>query len=109
MRAAKEGHSAAVSLLLQAGASWMTRDEDGMQPLHFGAMAGSQEVCKCLLSARADPRAVDDFDRTAYECLPAECVASRPGLRQWKAILQDLQDNDERPGAKAEGIFGRRL
>merc|ERR1719362_1924087 len=48
MRAAKEGHAKAVSILLESSATPHTQDEDGMTPLHFAAAAGCRVSCAAL-------------------------------------------------------------
>lgn len=108
MRAAKEGHHAAVILLLESSASPNARDEDGMAPLHFAAIAGSRKTCEALLAACANPAVLDDDGRDAFACLPRECTSSRTGAHDWAALLRTTRCQ---PGVAkpAASIFGRRL
>lgn len=105
MRAAKEGHLNAVALLLHFRASVNARDEDGMEPLHFAASAGSPEVCTALVAARADPTVTDEYGRDAFSLLPTDCVESHVGLQQWQALLQSRCE----PMTAVADIFGLRI
>ena len=66
--AAAAGHAAVVELLLHAGASPGTVDEDGQTPLHHAASEGHVEVVKRLAPA-ADCKELylaDSYQMTAY-------------------------------------------
>lgn len=106
MRAAKEGHNSAVTVLLQAGATCMARDEDGMQPLHFAASAGSEDVCKLLLAAHADPASVDDLGRDAFACLAKEFINSQTSLKEWTQLLRGPSVHAQ---PSFDDFFGKRL
>jgi len=105
MRASREGHAAAVQLLLHMRASFTARDEDGMQALHFAAFSGSTETCAALLRAGADPKTVDNDGRTALAHLPEHCHHDRLALPLWESLLKERPDIDGLAGA---AIFGQR-
>merc|ERR1712113_590622 len=48
MHAAREGHTEAVRLLIEASARLSDVDNEGMQVIHFAAIAGSHECCSLL-------------------------------------------------------------
>merc|ERR1719471_442362 len=76
-----------VQALLAARAAVNSRDEDGMQPIHFAASAGELEVVQALIGARASPDSRDDDEHTAMDHLP-EGVRNVPrDMRRWRAVL----------------------
>lgn len=57
------GHVDAIRLLISAGASVDTLDEDDMRPMHRACQSGSLEAVKALLESGADINDVDiDID-----------------------------------------------
>lgn len=89
MQAAKGGKAMAVALLLDARAAIHSRDELGMQPLHFAATIGCRESCQYLIWARACPRYLDEARRSVFSCLPPRCIASAAERREWALLLQE--------------------
>jgi len=72
MHAALGGYTKACRVLLAAGASVNSQDEDRMQPLHFAANSGNLEVFTLLLQAKADPWAKDSEGRSALHYLASD-------------------------------------
>jgi len=92
MHASNEGHFAAVKLLLSYGAELGLQDTDGMQAIHFAAEAASAECFRVLFEAGADPLAMDNFDRSALECLPPLLMTSSDSAKQeWQAVFQEVK------------------
>jgi len=109
MLAAKEGRIAAVQALLEACASPLAQDQDGMRPLHFAASSGCRECCLALLAAGADPTDLDDFGRDALGCVPAAITCTRTGLQEWEALLQKVGSMQSGEKDAHKSIFGQRL
>eukprot|EP00929_Paragymnodinium_shiwhaense_P100240 TRINITY_DN62425_c0_g1_i1.p1 TRINITY_DN62425_c0_g1~~TRINITY_DN62425_c0_g1_i1.p1 ORF type:complete len:238 (+),score=52.33 TRINITY_DN62425_c0_g1_i1:75-788(+) len=87
MRAAHQGHSQAVKVLVQAGADVKAMDMDGMTPLHLAAEAGCVQTVEILLTAGADASSIDDFDRAPLDCAPPSVMAGFYERRQWRRLL----------------------
>eukprot|EP00929_Paragymnodinium_shiwhaense_P015542 TRINITY_DN12364_c0_g1_i2.p1 TRINITY_DN12364_c0_g1~~TRINITY_DN12364_c0_g1_i2.p1 ORF type:complete len:206 (-),score=15.16 TRINITY_DN12364_c0_g1_i2:255-872(-) len=106
MRAALEGQSKAITLLVQRGANMNAEDEDGMTALHFAAAAACQDSCKALLNARASPLAVDRQGLSAYGHVPLECLYSKQERQSWQYLLSTDSAEDEQAlfGSKADTI-----
>ena len=66
-RAAREGHTDAVKLLMDHGANNDVKDNDGETPIYWAAVKGHTGTVKLLLSAGADPQIADDKGKTARE------------------------------------------
>eukprot|EP00929_Paragymnodinium_shiwhaense_P103399 TRINITY_DN66873_c0_g1_i2.p1 TRINITY_DN66873_c0_g1~~TRINITY_DN66873_c0_g1_i2.p1 ORF type:complete len:198 (-),score=48.82 TRINITY_DN66873_c0_g1_i2:228-821(-) len=79
MRAVNGRHSDCVQLLLDVKADVASKDEDGMQPVHFSAMRGM------LLLAKADPLARDGSGHDVLSMLPKDL--ERKEKREWLALL----------------------
>lgn len=95
MQAAKGGKAMAVALLLDAKALVHSRDELGMQPLHFAASIGCRESCQYLIGARACPRYLDEAKRNVFSCLPPRCIATAAERREWALLLQETLPGSE--------------
>lgn len=65
MKAADEGLSGTVSLLIKHGANVNHRDEDGETPLMFAADEGHTRVVEILIKAGADVNAVNKDGESA--------------------------------------------
>eukprot|EP00746_Dinoflagellata_sp_MGD_P166900 gnl/MRDRNA2_/MRDRNA2_97119_c0_seq1.p1 gnl/MRDRNA2_/MRDRNA2_97119_c0~~gnl/MRDRNA2_/MRDRNA2_97119_c0_seq1.p1 ORF type:complete len:258 (-),score=52.09 gnl/MRDRNA2_/MRDRNA2_97119_c0_seq1:245-1018(-) len=92
MYAAREGHYHVVGFLLEARANPHAADLEGMRPLHFAALSGSPEVCKCLIDAGAATTEVDDQGQRAYDWLPVSMLGDIESRRRWESLL--LMDKD---------------
>ena len=64
MLAVENSHMDCVQFLLNQGASVEKITEDGSTVLH---LAETKEIAKLLLDAGANPHAIDNLERTAYE------------------------------------------
>lgn len=64
LRAAAEGSSLTVDLLLRAGVPTSAADVEGRTALHLAAAAGHVAICEKLLSSNADVNAVDRWGAT---------------------------------------------
>lgn len=64
LRAAAEGSSVTVDLLLRAGVSTAAADVEGRTALHLAAAAGHVAICEKLIAANADVNAVDRWGAT---------------------------------------------
>ncbi|UCC44418.1 MAG: ankyrin repeat domain-containing protein [Candidatus Zixiibacteriota bacterium] len=91
---ASRGHSEAVALLIDKGASVDARsDLDGGTPLHYAAENGHREVVKLLLSKGASITAKDMSERTALH------------LAAWEGQVEVLERLcDEMAGAKRSNL-----
>ena len=70
MAAGYNNYPAIISVLLEAGADPIARDELGETPLHEAAQSnGNPDVITVLLEAGADPRAQDELGRTPVSLL----------------------------------------
>mmetsp|Transcript_76697 Transcript_76697/g.228664 ORF Transcript_76697/g.228664 Transcript_76697/m.228664 type:complete len:225 (+) Transcript_76697:103-777(+) len=87
MYASQNGSVAATSLLLQAKAQVLARDEDGLRPLHFAAGSGVLEVCEILLRHGAERDAADEDGRRAIDYVPQGCTIMRTDREKWEALL----------------------
>ena len=63
-RAADEGKTDVVQVLIDAGADIDTKNEDGSSPLHMASRSGALKVVKMLVKAGARVNATDDFGDT---------------------------------------------
>eukprot|EP00443_Scrippsiella_acuminata_P031527 CAMPEP_0115285248 /NCGR_PEP_ID=MMETSP0270-20121206/61325_1 /TAXON_ID=71861 /ORGANISM="Scrippsiella trochoidea, Strain CCMP3099" /LENGTH=194 /DNA_ID=CAMNT_0002702249 /DNA_START=133 /DNA_END=717 /DNA_ORIENTATION=- len=109
MRSAQEGHTKAVQTLLEACASPLAQDEDGMSPIHFAAQSGCRECCLLLMAAGSDPAALDDFGRDAFGCLPSSSTQTRAGLQEWEMLLRKVGGQQSDKQETPSSIFGQRL
>lgn len=107
MRASLEGHDSTVQLLLQARASLVARDEDGMQAIHFAAQSGCVRVCEVLLEAGANPQIQDDAGVSAWDHLPSQCRETPDTELQWRNVFRNPAEqrgrNGVAPGQRACG------
>mmetsp|Transcript_17506 Transcript_17506/g.40776 ORF Transcript_17506/g.40776 Transcript_17506/m.40776 type:complete len:253 (+) Transcript_17506:50-808(+) len=93
MRAAHNGHAAAVAALLQRKASPLQQDEDGLTALHFAAMGGSASCCKLLQDAGAPCDVVDDNGKAPIDLIPSDLVEIKEDRQAWEAILRPMPKN----------------
>ena len=68
--ATEGGHSAAVSVLIEEGASIERPDNKGMQPIHVAARDGRLDILQLLLQEGADPDCVGP-----HKIRPTHCAA----------------------------------
>ncbi|MHB9106385.1 MAG: ankyrin repeat domain-containing protein [Armatimonadota bacterium] len=80
--AVRERQSAAVALLLDAGASLKAQDTDGLTPLHLAARGGDAEMAVLLLNRKADILARDHQGWT-----PLQWAIASDHLDTAKALL----------------------
>ena len=64
LKAAAEGSTSTVELLIRAGVSTAAADVEGRTALHLAAAAGHVAICERLLAANADVNAVDRWGAT---------------------------------------------
>ena len=86
-KAAKEGDSDRVDILLAAGANPNAVDKKGSTALMYAAGKGHAEIAKSLLDAEANPNVVDDDGWTAL------IVATFEGHYEFVKILLDGEAN----------------
>lgn len=79
--AARYGHTAVVSALLELGATTDIRDSQGLQPLHFAAGNGHVQTIQALLDAGADASAEGPGGATALD------MAEMAGFSEAAAVL----------------------
>ncbi|MDP8249068.1 MAG: ankyrin repeat domain-containing protein [Candidatus Tritonobacter lacicola] len=97
MRAAQDGDTAKVKLLIEQGANINDRDAHGMTPLMHAAGKGRAEVVKLLLESGADASA-EAGETALYDAgVTAQLLARARGHTEVANIL------------KRTGIAGRRL
>mmetsp|Transcript_8914 Transcript_8914/g.19971 ORF Transcript_8914/g.19971 Transcript_8914/m.19971 type:complete len:240 (-) Transcript_8914:80-799(-) len=92
MRAAHNGHTPAVGVLLKHRACPLEQEEDGLTALHFAAMAGSASTCKILVEAGANVKEADDKGRIALDLVPCEMTSTKSDRQIWESILAVDED-----------------
>lgn len=101
MHAAHNAHRGVCDLLLCAGANLHAIDEDGMAPLHFAALAGSQECARMLLEYGADSNAKDDEGRVAMAHVPEEYMYTAADRTKWEEVFETKRvSEDELAGVR---------
>ena len=102
--AARGGHAACVTLLLQARASVLARTQGGATPLMRAAFAGHADVCTLLLRAGSAAEAQDADGETAAH----KAAAQRPGRHargalEGRAGSRRAAESTQQDAKRAEG------
>ena len=88
--AAREGNSAEIIRLLDAGADIHARTEEGITPLHMAAIFGRSEAITLLLNAGADARLQDNSGLTPLDLIEEDTPLYKSSI-WWR--LRDAQFN----------------
>lgn len=94
MYAAHNGNFLCVEALLAAKADVSSQDEEGSTILHLGASSGDLNTFHTILTAGADPHALDDNGLGVRDYIPHEVSTDPKEFAKWQKLLEAAEKGE---------------